>query len=134
MAAHQQLTIEWWQQKRAQFECYASQLVIREASAGEAQMAQTRLNALSDVNLLQITNDAIELANDFIAKGPLPPKAVEDALHIAIAVVNGLEYLITWNRKHIANAKMRGKIEQLCRAKGFEPSIICTPEELLEDS
>ncbi|MDQ3584030.1 MAG: hypothetical protein M3495_21635 [Pseudomonadota bacterium] len=68
-----------------------------------------------------------------ISKGPLPKKAAEDAVHIAVAVVNGLDYLITWNCKHIANAKMRDKIERVCRAKGYEPVIICTPEELLED-
>jgi hypothetical protein len=62
----------------------------------------------------------------------MPQNAAEDALHIAVAVVNGLDYLITWNCKHIANAKMRIKIERVCREKGYEPIIICTPEELME--
>ena len=82
---------------------------------------------------LETTEEAVELANDFISKGPLSEKATEDALHIAIAFVNGLDYLITWNCKRIANARMRHKIEQLCRARGYESAIICTPEELLEE-
>jgi hypothetical protein len=73
------------------------------------------------------------LALDARPSRQIPEKAVEDAIHIAVAVVNGLDYLITWNCKRIANAKMRDKIEQVCRAKGYEPVIICTPEELLED-
>lgn len=96
-------------------------------------MAQRRFRVLEEVVLLEATEEALQLAEDLINKGPLPQKAAEDALHIAIAVVNGLDYLITWNCKHIANAKMRDKIEQVCRARGYEPVIICTPEELLED-
>ncbi|MCG8365208.1 MAG: type II toxin-antitoxin system VapC family toxin [Pseudanabaenales cyanobacterium] len=133
VAAHQQITNEWWRNKRSQFENYASQLVVNEASSGEVEMAQKRLEALADIKLLETTEEAVELANDFISKGPLSEKATEDALHIAIAFVNGLDYLITWNCKHIANARMRHKIEQLCRARGYEPALICTPEELLED-
>ena len=56
----------------------------------------------------------------------------EDALHIAIAVTNGVEYLLTWNCPHLANAAMRREIERICRARGYEPVMICTPEELLE--
>ena len=90
------------------------------------------LAALDSVRLLEATEDAVVLADDFVKRGPLSEKSVEDALHIAIAVVNGIDYLLTWNCKHIANARMRDKIEQLCRARGYEPTIICTPEELLE--
>ena len=133
VAAHQQITDEWWRTKRQFFELFASQLVLREAQAGDEEMAQRRLHAREEVTLLEITEEALELAEDLINKGPLPQKAAEDAVHIAVAVVNGLDYLITWNCKHIANAKMRDKIEQVCRAGGYEPVIICTPEELLED-
>ncbi len=83
--------------------------------------------------MLEVTEDALALAEDLVSKGALPRKAAEDAIHIAVAVVNGLDYLITWNCKHIANARMRDKIEHVCRAKGHEPVIICTPEELLEE-
>ncbi|MDQ1354891.1 MAG: hypothetical protein QG657_5200 [Acidobacteriota bacterium] len=133
IAAHQQITEEWWRTRRHFFDLYASQLVIREAGAGDEEYSQKRLNALSEAELLEITESALSLAKILIEKGAVPQKAEEDALHIAIAVVNGIDYFISWNCKHIANAKMRSKIEQVCQSCGYEPIIICTPEELLED-
>lgn len=73
------------------------------------------------------------LADRLIREGPLPPKAGADAMHIAIATVNGMDYLLTWNCTHLANAAFRSRIEQLCREQGYEPSVICTPQELLEE-
>ena len=133
VAAHQQITDEWWRTKRQFFELFASQLVLREAQAGNENMAQRRLSALEEVELLEVTEEALALAEDLLSKGPLPRKAEEDAVNIAVAVTNGMDYLITWNCKHIANARMRDKIEQVCRANGYKPVIICTPEELLEE-
>ena len=133
ITAHQQITEEWWRTKRHLFDLYASQLVIREAAAGNEEQAKKRLKALEETTLLEVTESALSLADIFIEKGPIPRKAAEDALHISIAVVNGIDYLISWNCKHIANAKMRSKIEQVCLSCGYEPVIICTPEELLED-
>jgi predicted nucleic acid-binding protein len=133
VAAHQQITDEWWSTKRHDFELFASQLTMREAQAGDEEMAKKRLDALKEATLLETTEDALALAGKLINNGPLPEKAAEDAVHIAVAVVNGIDYLITWNCKHIANAKMRDEIELICRAGGYAPTIICTPEELLED-
>jgi predicted nucleic acid-binding protein len=133
IAAHQQITEEWWRTKRHSFDLYASQLVIREASAGDEEQARKRLKTLEETELLEVTENALSLAKVFIEKGAVPQKAAEDALHISIAVVNGIDYLISWNCKHIANAKMRSKIQQVCLSCGYEPIIICTPEELLED-
>lgn len=127
VAAHQQITDEWWETRRQSFDLFASQVVLREASAGDEEMAQRR------IELLEVTDEAVELAERLLASGALPRKAAEDALHIAVAVVNGMDYMITWNCKHIANAAMRSKIEQLCRTDGYAPSVICTPEELLEE-
>ena len=114
VAAHQQITDEWWRIKRQNFELFASQLVLREAQAGNEEMAQRRLKALEELGLLEVTEEAMALAEKLIASGSLPKKATEDAVHIAVAVVNGMDYLITWNCKHIANAKMRNKIEYVC--------------------
>jgi len=133
VSAHQQITNEWWRAHRHSYELYASQLVLNEAKSGDQEMAKLRVEALENILLLETTHEAVSLANNLIHNGPLPPKATEDALHIAIAVVNGLDYLITWNCKHIANAKMRSKIDQICRNKGYIPVTICTPEELLEE-
>ena len=84
------------------------------------------------MTLLEVTEAAVTLAQELLTTGAGPEKAAEDALHLAIAVTNGVEYLLTWNCKHLANATMRTKIEDVCRSAGYEPVIICTPEELLE--
>jgi predicted nucleic acid-binding protein len=132
IAGHQQSTRDWWQEQSQSFQLVASQLVVQEASAGDAVSAQERLEILKNIELLELTEDALSLAKVLIESGPLPRKAAEDALHIAIAVTNGVEYLLTWNCKHIANASMRSSIERICRSAGYDPTIICTPEELLE--
>lgn len=108
----------------------ASQLVLKEATAGNPTAAQQRLNLLATVELLSVSEVALTLAQVLVNRGPVPAKAAADALHIAIAVTNGVEYLLTWNCKHIANANMRSQIERLCRTQGYEPTIICTPDEL----
>jgi hypothetical protein len=82
--------------------------------------------------LLDANDEALLLAQQFIQFGAIPQKAAEDAAHIAIAATNGVEYLVTWNCRHIANAIMRPHIEAVCRGAGYEPTIICTPEELME--
>lgn len=130
-AAHQQLTQEWWDSRRANFDLFISQLVIREAGAGDVQMAQRRLEAVREIRLLDLNDETVALAYELVGAGPLPEKAAEDALHIAVATVHGMDYLLTWNCKHIANAEMRSAVESICRAKGYEPPVICTPEELM---
>jgi predicted nucleic acid-binding protein len=132
IAGHQQTTRDWWATYRAQFDVVASQLVMQEASAGDPQAAQQRLAVLAEVELLAVTAEATALAQALVEGGPLPSQAAEDALHIAIAVTNGIEYLITWNCKHLANASMRKDIDRICRLRGYEPIVICTPEELIE--
>lgn len=128
-AAHQQVTSDWWA-TRGSFDLFTSQFVLDEAAAGDEGAAASRLAALEDAVLLEVTEDAILLAENLVTGGALPPKARVDALHVAMAAVHGMDYLLTWNCKHIANASLRGRIEDLCRAAGFEPPIICTPLEL----
>ena len=132
LAAHQQVTRDWWA-TRGSCELFISQFVLDEAAAGDAAAAAQRLEAIRDATLLDVTEDAILLAGDLVAGGGLPPKARLDALHVAMATVHGMDFLITWNCKHIANAATRHIIEDLCRAAGFEPPVICTPLELLRD-
>jgi len=133
VAAHQQITGEWWENKRVGYDLYAPQLVFQESKAGDPLMADKRLQALESVQPVEVTEEALALAEALIAHGAVPEKAAEDALHIAVSVVHGMDYLLTWNCKHIANAKMRNKIEAICRLNGYEPVIMCTPEELMED-
>ena len=86
-----------------------------------------------DIARLAITDEAGKLAAKLVQRGAIPRKAAEDALHIAIAAAHGVDYLLTWNCRHIANATMRQAIEHVCREAGYEPPVICTPEELLND-
>ena len=131
IAANQQATQEWWTSRKNDFEIYISQLVIQEAGSGDEEAAASRLETLKDFPLLDILDEAIQLAEKLIEQKAIPEKATEDALHIAIATVHGM-YLLSWNLKHIANATMRANVELVCRLNGYEPPIICTPLELME--
>ncbi len=128
-AAHQQITREWWA-KRGAFELYTPRLVLQECQAGDSQAAADRLAVLAEIPLLEQTPDVADLAEALVRMVPLPAKAAADALHIAVAAVNGMDYLLTWNCTHIANVTLRSRIETVCRAAGYEPPLICTPEEL----
>jgi len=132
VAGHQQITNEWWDRRRGDYKLCISQLVIQEAGDGDAQSAQKRLAVLAPMTLLEIQEEAVSLAEDLVKAGALPAKAQNDALHIAIAAVHRVPYLMTWNCRHMANATMRSQIESLCASKGFKAPIICTPEEMLE--
>jgi hypothetical protein len=130
-AGHQQITREWWQARRADFDIYISQLVLDEASAGDAQAARDRVGVLQKLPLLDLTQEVTDLAADLKSELALPPKAITDAAHIAIAAVHGMDFLLTWNCTHIANAEMFPHITLICNERGFPAPVICTPEELM---
>jgi len=132
-AAHQQLTQEWWETRRAELDLFVCELVVREAGAGDPLEAQKRLDALGDLPLLELTDDCRRLARELLQHHAVPLEAAEDALHIAVSAVHGMDYLVTWNCAHIANARTREAIISVCRMQGYEPPIICTPEELMGD-
>jgi predicted nucleic acid-binding protein len=133
LRAHQQITRAWWRTRRSGFDLFVSPLVLQEAGDGDPQAARRRLAALAGIPVLAAVPGALAVAHALRNRGPIPPRAAADAMHIAIAAAHGVEYLLTWNCTHIANAQMRPSIERLCREEGFEPPILCTPEELLED-
>jgi predicted nucleic acid-binding protein len=133
IAGHQQVTRDWWNDCRGRYELCVSQLVLQEASAGDVQAAKERLDILAEMTLLPTTENAVKLAESLLSSAALPAKAAADALHVAIAATNGVDYLLTWNCRHLANASMRSRIETVCESSGFNAPIICTPEELLED-
>src|SRR5262249_54300751 len=130
---HQQVTRDWWDAHGERFAVVASQLVVQEASTGDPEAARRRLDVLAGVELLPITDEAEHLAQEFIQEGVLPMSASEDALHLAISVTHGVEYLLAWNCRHLANAALRLAIEELCRSRGFRPATICTPDELVHE-
>ena len=131
-AANQQLTHEWWNDHRESFDIFVSQFVIDECGEGDAGAAQERSDVLTDIRQLDTTEDVENVAVELVKQVPLPEKAGVDALHIAVATVHGMEYLLTWNCTHIANAALRPQIEAICRSFGYEPPTICTPQELME--
>jgi hypothetical protein len=132
VAAHQQVTRDWWKTCKRRFEVVASELVAQEASAGDPDAARDRLRILETLTLLEASREAMALAGQLVDSGAIPPAAADDAFHLAIAAINGVEYFVTWNCRHLANATLRPQIEAAIRSAGFEPPIICTPEELLE--
>ena len=133
VAARQQLTREWFARGAQAFELYVSQLVIREVSTGDQGAARDRLALLEGIPLLAMSSAVSDLATSLVDQGVVPRRAGEDALHIAVAAVHGVDFLLTWNCKHIANATMRPLIDRACRDAGYEPPVICTPEELMYD-
>ena len=130
IASRQQVTRKWWADAMAHHRLLISQIVLDECGAGDPTAARERLEAITSLALLDITDVVRQLANELTAKGAIPLSEPRDALHIAIAAVYGIQYLATWNFKHIANATLRSRIESVCRDAGFEPPIICTPDEL----
>jgi hypothetical protein len=132
-AAHQQITREWWQHRRGEFEVFISPVVLQECQAGDPIAAAERFEVIRDLPLLEQTEEATALAQTLLREVPLPDRAAADALHIAIAAVNGMDYLLTWNCTHIANAALRDSIESICLDGDYQPPTICTPEELLAE-
>jgi hypothetical protein len=131
--AHQELTGEWWNQHRHRFSLYISALVLEEAGAGDAEVAARRIAELDGIAVLDLTEEARELAKRFLGSGLIPPKAVEDAFHVAIATVHGMDYLLTWNCRHIANAEITHRLAEVAEELGYELPALCTPEQLMGD-
>jgi predicted nucleic acid-binding protein len=130
VVAHQAVTHRWWR-RRKRFDLYCSQIVVREAAEGDAHAAQRRIAVLKGVPALEI-NDAVKALAAAVAEASaLPKKATEDALHIALATVHGMDYLLTWNCKHIANAEIRNVVAAVAYDHGYGVPVICTPEELM---
>jgi hypothetical protein len=128
-AAHQQLTIEWWT-RRDRFELVVSEAVLAEASRGDPAAAARRIAVAEGLPVLSATIEAQTVARRLLDAAAMPRKAAIDAAHVAIATVHDVNFLLTWNCAHLANAVMRDHIEAVCRESGFRPPIICTPEQL----
>ena len=130
-AARQELTRQWWARRRASFEVYVSEAVIAEARAGNREASARRSAILADLPLLDITPEVRKLAQAVAVALQLPRRAAADAVHIAAAACHGIDFLLTWNSTHIANAELRLIVERVCRDGGYSPPILCTPDELM---
>jgi len=131
--AHQEVTHAWWLKRRKDFEPMVSDVVIEELGRGDKTAAARRLAYARNLDVVLSGESAIFLARLLLKKRAVPVVAEVDALHIGVAAVNGADFLLTWNCRHIANAEMRAKIGAVCREAGYEPPVICTPEELMGD-
>ena len=132
IAARQTVTRRWWDTAPTRYRLFVSELVIDECSGGDPTAAAERLATFDEVPLLEAPAEAKTLADQLIDGNGVPASEPRDAAHIAIATINGIDFLATWNFKHILNPETQHLIEAICRDAGFEPSTICTPEQLLE--
>ena len=114
VAGHQQVTHDWWKSRKSRFHVLASELVVQEANAGDEEAARHRLEVLAGLDLLEISLDALALARRLVESGTIPQEAADDAMHLAIAAVNGIEYLATWNCRHLATDLPRQVQTGLC--------------------
>lgn len=132
MAAHQALTAEWWLNGLPRYQPVISQFVIDEVQAGDPAAARLRMEALADIALVTASAEDVErVVNALMARRALPPNARYDALHVALCACAGVEFLATWNYKHLANASKLALVERVCRECGYEPPRIATPSELM---
>lgn len=130
-AAWQKATVDWWETRRIRFDLFISSVVLEEASRGNPEAAQRRIESLGGIPSLAVTDDVIILSKDLIQKKALPEKAVDDSFHIAISAVHRIDYLLTWNCRHIDNAETKPLVRGICTENGHTCPEICTPLELM---
>jgi hypothetical protein len=133
VAAWQEITSQWWEQERSRYELFTSELVIAEAGGGDENAARKRLDRLKDIPMLAIDDATKRFAAQLIRDGGVPAESQADALHIAVASAHGLDYLLTWNCRHIDNAATKPLIRSICATVGYPCPEICTPLELLSE-
>ncbi len=131
--ARQVATQQWWDDAETSYELFSSVLVEREAQRGDADAAARRMEAVARLEKLPIIPEAENLAEKLLEATAVPRTSYEDAVHIAIAAVNRMDFLVTWNCRHIANGETMPKIYETCKVNGFACPLICTPEQLMKE-
>ncbi len=130
-AAWQKTTVDWWDTQRNRFDLYTSDVTVEEAGRGNPEAAGRRLEVLSSVPILPITEAVVALSKALLQGTALPAKALDDSLHIAVSAVHGVDYLLTWNFQHIDNAETKPLMRSVCAIHGYTCPEICTPQELM---
>jgi hypothetical protein len=133
-AANQQITRDWWRERRARFACVISQEVVSEASRGNAEQVRRRLAVLSSLPRVALSEASREIARLILSTGCLPAKAARDAVHLAVATMIRVDYLLTWNCRHLANAEILKRLERDIQRVGHTLPRVCTPPELMGGS
>jgi predicted nucleic acid-binding protein len=123
----------WWGECAPKFDLFISQAVLDEAARGDAGAAKERLALLAGLPLIPLTDDVLRIAQELLNRHLLPPKALADAIHVAAASVGNVEYILTLNCKHIANAMMMPQIYRTLESLGVPKPLICTPQEFFAD-
>ena len=132
-AARQLLTARWWARGRSGYELVISQYVLDEIAAGDSALAAERLRAVEGIPVLPPAPEIPRIASAIMVQAILPVRAEVDALHIAAVAHHRINYLLTWNCSHIANARILPRIYSVLQERNLPIPIICTPEELLGD-
>ena len=127
--SRQKLTREWWDSRRRDYRLFTSQIVLDEAAQGDPVAAQKRLRRMDEIPILATDHLVISLAEKLLSESIVPKKAPDDAAHISCAAVHGIDYILTWNFRHIANPHIQRSIRQCIEAEGYEMPTICTPED-----
>lgn len=130
-AAWKKETVDWWETQRKRFALFISQVVIEEARRGDASAASRRLAALDGIEILHLDKRCVELSKALINEGGMPKKALDDALHVAVAAVHGMDFLLTWNCRHIENAETKPKIRKIIERHGYQCPEVATPTGLM---
>ena len=133
-AAKQAMTRRWWDSGWSGFQLFTSLETLDEAGKGDPRMAADRLDLIRGLPLLPLPDEGLHLASRLVESGIVPAKAASDAIHIAVASVHRMDYLVTWNFKHIANPFIRERLRRTIAAAGFELPVMCSPEELLQNN
>jgi len=132
VAAHQQITEEWWLEVLPQCEPHISPVVLTELEQGDPEAARRRMAVVEDMGVLAVTDGVVELASEYFAGLDLPEAARPDSYHLALAVCHGMDFMVTWNCKHIAGARTRRIVQRINAERGVNTPVLCTPEELME--
>ena len=132
VAAHQQITGEWWELARGNVTGFISPFVIQEISAGDPEAAQKRLHIVEEFSVLELNPEIQSLALMYFDRLEIPDKALLDASHLAVAVWHEMDYLLSWNCKHIVSGRVIKALEGINSSLGIRTPVLCTPEELME--
>ncbi|MCL0065805.1 type II toxin-antitoxin system VapC family toxin [Dehalococcoidia bacterium] len=130
--AHQEITRQWWPMAIRRFNVLISEVVIEEAGLGDQEAAKRRLEELKHFPHLELNYEVEKMARVYMQKLEIPEKSFRDAVHLAVACVHNIDYLVTWNCAHLANGEVIKKLMKINESFGIHTPIICTPEELME--
>ncbi|MBM3883774.1 MAG: type II toxin-antitoxin system VapC family toxin [Verrucomicrobia bacterium] len=133
IAGKQETTRIWWELRAPRFELFVSPFVWDQAALGDPEVARRRCELLTGLHVLAVDEETTRITDALLASGAIPAQAATDASHIAVAIRHGMDFLLTWNCAHIANAQSMPTLRAVAASLGYDLPTICTPDELMED-